>query len=53
VNPLRCPFCQNPMRVIAVIDDWRVVNIRSSTRLGCMACNDLTALSPSVAVSTV
>jgi hypothetical protein len=25
VNPLRCPVCQNPMRVIAVIDDPRVV----------------------------
>ena len=25
VDPLRCPICQNPMRVIAVIDDRRVV----------------------------
>ena len=25
VDPLRCPVCQNPMRVIAVIDDPRVV----------------------------
>jgi hypothetical protein len=25
VNPLRCPVCQNPMRVIAVIDDPRLV----------------------------
>jgi hypothetical protein len=25
VDPLRCPVCQNPMRVIAVIDDRRVV----------------------------
>ena len=25
VEPLRCPVCQNPMRVIAVIDDPRVV----------------------------
>ncbi len=24
-DPLRCPVCQNPMRVIAVIDDLRVV----------------------------
>ena len=24
VDPLRCPVCQNPMRVIAVIDDPRV-----------------------------
>jgi hypothetical protein len=24
VDPLRCPVCQNPMRVIAVIDDARV-----------------------------
>lgn len=24
MNPLRCPVCQNPMRVIAVIDDRRV-----------------------------
>jgi hypothetical protein len=25
VDPLRCPVCQNPMRVIAVIDDPRLV----------------------------
>ena len=25
VDPLRCPVCQNPMRVIAVIDDPRAV----------------------------
>jgi hypothetical protein len=25
VDPLRCPVCQNPMRVVAVIDDRRVV----------------------------
>ena len=25
VDPLRCPVCQNPMRVIALIDDRRVV----------------------------
>ncbi|HPC62329.1 MAG TPA: transposase [Verrucomicrobiota bacterium] len=25
VDPLRCPVCQNPMRIIAVIDDPRVV----------------------------
>ena len=25
VDPRRCPVCQNPMRVIAVIDDPRVV----------------------------
>ena len=25
VDPLRCPVCQNPMRVIAAIDDSRVV----------------------------
>ena len=25
VDPLRCPVCQNPMRVIAIIDDPRVV----------------------------
>ena len=25
VDPLRCPVCQNPMRVLAVIDDPRVV----------------------------
>jgi Putative transposase len=25
VDPLRCPVCQNPMRVIAVIDDPRIV----------------------------
>ena len=25
VDPLRCPVCQNPMRVIAVVDDARVV----------------------------
>jgi Putative transposase len=25
VDPLRCPVCQNPMRVIAVLDDPRVV----------------------------
>ena len=25
VDPLRCPVCQNPMRVMAVIDDPRVV----------------------------
>src|ERR1041384_1961420 len=25
VDPLRCPVCQNPMRVIAVVDDPRVV----------------------------
>ena len=25
VDPLRCPFCQNPMRVIAVIDDPQAV----------------------------
>jgi len=25
VDPLRCPVCQSPMRVIAVIDDPRVV----------------------------
>ena len=25
VDPLRCPVCQNPMRVIAVIDAPRVV----------------------------
>ena len=25
VDPLRCPVCQNPMRVIAVIDDSQVV----------------------------
>ena len=25
VDPLRCPACQNPMRVIAVIDDPRFV----------------------------
>jgi len=25
VDPLRCPVCQNPMRVIAVIDDPKVV----------------------------
>jgi hypothetical protein len=25
VDPLRCPVCQNPMRVIAVIDDSRAV----------------------------
>ena len=25
VDPLRCPVCQNPMRVIAVIDEPRVV----------------------------
>ena len=25
MDPLRCPVCQNPMRVIAVIDDPRVV----------------------------
>lgn len=25
VAPLRCPLCQNPMRVIALIDDLRVV----------------------------
>jgi len=24
VDPLRCPVCQNPMRVLAVIDDPRV-----------------------------
>ena len=25
VDPLRCPVCQNPMRVIAVIDDPLVI----------------------------
>ena len=25
VDPLRCPVCQDPMRLIAVIDDRRVV----------------------------
>jgi hypothetical protein len=25
VDPLRCPVCQNPMRVIAVIDDPRLM----------------------------
>jgi hypothetical protein len=25
VDPLRCPVCQNPMRVIAIIDDPRIV----------------------------
>ena len=25
VDPLRCPVCQNPLRVIGVIDDQRVV----------------------------
>lgn len=25
VDPLRCPVCQNPMRVIAIVDDRRVV----------------------------
>jgi len=25
VDPLRCPVCQDPMRVIALIDDSRVV----------------------------
>lgn len=27
VDPLRCPVCQNPMRVIAIIDDPRVVEM--------------------------
>ncbi len=25
VDPLRCPVCQHPMRVLALIDDRRVV----------------------------
>jgi len=25
VDPLRCPVCQSPMRVLAVVDDPRVV----------------------------
>ena len=25
LDPLRCPVCQNPMRVIAIIDDPRTV----------------------------
>jgi hypothetical protein len=25
VDPLRCPVCQRPMRVIAVVDDLRVM----------------------------
>ena len=37
VHPLRCPVCQSPMRVIAVIDDPRVVE-KILRHLG--ACHD-------------
>ena len=33
VDPLRCPVCQNPMRVIAVIDDPRVAEKILASRL--------------------
>ena len=33
VDPLRCPVCQNPMRVIAIIDDPQVVEQLTSSEV--------------------